>query len=199
MAPSCAEGGVLGVLPGIIGCIQATEILKLALGKGDSLIGRLLLFNALEMRFRELKLRRDPECPLCGAHPTLTELVDYEMFCGIAPEPAAPGSHPDEITVQEMKRALDNPGLGVKVIDVRESDEYEIAHVTGVSLFPLSTLGQRFAELDPDQRYYIHCKSGARSMKALQFLRERGFKHLKSVRGGILAWSDEIDPSVAKY
>ena len=199
MAPSCAEGGVLGVLPGIIGCIQATEILKLALGKGDSLIGRLLLFNALEMRFRELKLRRDPECPLCGAHPTLTELVDYEMFCGVAPEPAAPGSHPDEITVQEMKRALDNPGLGVKVIDVRESDEYEIAHVTGVSLFPLSTLGQRFAELDPDQRYYIHCKSGARSMKALQFLRERGFKHLKSVRGGILAWSDEIDPSVAKY
>jgi len=199
MAPSCAEGGVLGVLPGIIGCIQATEILKLALGKGDSLVGRLLLFNALEMRFRELKLRRDPECPLCGAHPTLTELVDYEMFCGIAPEPAAPGSHPDEITVQEMKRALDNPGLGVKVIDVRESDEYEIAHVTGVSLFPLSTLGQRFAELDPDQRYYIHCKSGARSMKALQFLRERGFKHLKSVRGGILAWSDEIDPSVAKY
>jgi adenylyltransferase/sulfurtransferase len=199
MAPSCAEGGVLGVLPGIIGCIQATEILKLALGKGDSLIGRLLLFNALEMRFRELKLRRDPECPLCGAHPTLTELVDYEMFCGIAPEPAAPGSHPDEITVQEMKRALDNPGLGVKVNDVRESDEYEIAHVTGVSLFPLSTLGQRFAELDPDQRYYIHCKSGARSMKALQFLRERGFKHLKSVRGGILAWSDEIDPSVAKY
>jgi adenylyltransferase/sulfurtransferase len=199
MAPSCAEGGVLGVLPGIIGCIQATEILKLALGKGDSLIGRLLLFNALEMRFRELKLRRDPECPLCGAHPTLTELVDYEMFCGIAPEPAAPGSHPDEITVQEMKRALDNPGLGVKVIDVREPDEYEIAHVNGVSLFPLSTLGQRFAELDPDQRYYIHCKSGARSMKALQFLRERGFKHLKSVRGGILAWSDEIDPSVAKY
>ena len=199
MAPSCAEGGVLGVLPGIIGCIQATEILKLALDKGDSLIGRLLLFNALEMRFRELKLRRDPECPLCGAHPTLTELVDYEMFCGIAPEPAAPGSHPDEITVQEMKRALDNPGLGVKVIDVREPDECEIAHVTGVSVFPLSTLGQRFAELDPDQRYYIHCKSGARSMKALQFLRERGFKHLKSVRGGILAWSDEIDPSVAKY
>jgi adenylyltransferase/sulfurtransferase len=199
MAPSCAEGGVLGVLPGIIGCIQATEILKLALGKGDSLIGRLLLFNALEMRFRELKLRRDPECPLCGEHPTLTQLVDYELFCGVAPEPAAPGSHPDEITVQEMKQALDNPGLGVKVIDVREPDECEIAHVTGVSVFPLSTLGQRFAELDPDQRYYIHCKSGARSMKALQFLRERGFKHLKSVRGGILAWSDEIDPSVAKY
>ena len=199
MAPSCAEGGVLGVLPGIIGCIQATEILKLALGKGDSLIGRLLLFNALEMRFRELKLRRDPECPLCGEHPTLTQLVDYELFCGVAPEPAAPGSHPDEITVQEMKQALDNPGLGVKVIDVREPDEYEIARVGGVSLLPLSTLGQRFAELDPDQRYYIHCKSGARSMKALQFLRERGFKHLKSVRGGILAWSDEIDPSVAKY
>jgi adenylyltransferase/sulfurtransferase len=199
MVPSCAEGGVLGVLPGIIGCIQATEILKLALGKGCSLVGRLMLFNALEMRFRELKLRRDPGCPLCGEHPTITKLIDYEMFCGITPEPATPVMNPDEVTVQEMKCALDDPKLGIRVIDVREPDEYEIAHVEGVPLFPLSSLGQRFTELDPNQQYYIHCKSGIRSMKALQFLREQGFKYLKNVKGGILAWSDEIDHSVAKY
>jgi len=199
MVPSCAEGGVLGVLPGIIGCIQAAEILKLALGKGSSLIGRLLLLNALDMKFRELKLRRDPQCPLCGENPTIKELIDYEMFCGIAPEPATPVAHPDEVTVQDMKRALDDPKLGIKVIDVREPDEYEIAHVNGVPLFPLSTLLQRFTELDPNQQYYIHCKSGMRSMRALQFLREQGFKHLKNVRGGILAWSDEIDHTVPKY
>jgi adenylyltransferase/sulfurtransferase len=199
MVPSCAEGGVLGVLPGIIGCIQATEILKLALGKGNPLIGRLLLFNALDMKFRELKLRRDPECPLCGEHPTITRLVDYETFCGITPEPAAPAANPDEVSVQDMKRALEDPQLGVKVIDVREPDEHEIAHVDGATLFPLSTLSQRFTELDPNQRYYIHCRSGVRSMKALHFLREHGFKHLKNVRGGILAWSEEIDSSVARY
>ena len=199
MVPSCAEGGVLGVLPGIIGCIQATEILKLALGKGNPLIGRLLLFNALDMKFRELKLRRDPECPLCGEHPTITRLVDYETFCGITPEPAAPAANPDEVSVQDMKRALEDPQRGVKVIDVREPDEHEIAHVDGATLFPLSTLSQRFTELDPNQRYYIHCKSGVRSMKALHFLREHGFKHLKNVRGGILAWSEEIDSGVARY
>src|SRR3954464_2396309 len=125
MVPSCAEGGVLGVLPGIVGCIQATEILKLALGKGSSLIGRLLLFNALDMKFRELKLRRDPQCPLCGDNPTITKLIDYEMFCGIVPEPVNPSANPDEVTVQEMKRALDDPKLGIKVIDVREQDEHE--------------------------------------------------------------------------
>jgi len=199
MVPSCAEGGVLGVLPGIVGTIQATEILKLALGKGSSLIGRLLLFNALEMKFRELRLRRDPKCPLCGEHPTITKLMDYEMFCGITPQPAAPASNPDEVTVQEMKKALDDPSLGIQVIDVREADEYEIAQVKGVPLFPLSALPQQFTRLDPNQRIYIHCKSGVRSMRALQFLREQGFKHLKSVKGGISAWSDEIDPKVPKY
>src|SRR6266516_2406188 len=147
MVPSCAEGGVLGVLPGIIGCIQATEILKLALGKGSSLIGRLLLFNALEMKFRELKLRRDPQCPLCGEDPSITSLIDYEQFCGINPEPAMPTAHPDEVTVQEMKRALEDPKSGIRVIDVREPDEYQIAHVVGVPLFPLSTLQERFTEL----------------------------------------------------
>jgi len=199
MVPSCAEGGVLGVLPGIIGCIQATEILKLALGKGSSLIGRLLLFDALKMKFSELRLRRDPQCPLCGENPTITKLIDYQQFCGIVPEPAAAMSNPDEVTVQEMKRVLDDPKLGIHVIDVREPDEYQIAHIDGVPLFPLSTLPQRFTELDPNQQTYIHCKSGIRSMKALHFLREQGFKYLKSVKGGINAWSDEIDHNVPKY
>jgi len=199
MVPSCAEGGVLGVLPGIIGCIQATEILKLALGKGSSLVGRLLLFNALDMKFRELKLRRDTQCPLCGENPTITELIDYEMFCGITPEPETSAQNPDEVTVHDMKQALADPKLGIKVIDVREPDEYEIAHIDGVPLFPLSTLSQRFTELDPNQHYYIHCKIGVRSMKALKFLREQGFKYLKNVKGGISAWADEIDPNVPKY
>ncbi len=199
MVPSCAEGGVLGVLPGIVGTIQATEILKLALGKGCSLIGRLLLFNALDMKFRELKLRRDPQCPLCGENPTIKELIDYEMFCGITPEPAAPAANPDEVSVQDMKRAMENPNMGIKIIDVREPDEYQIAHINGIPLFPLSTLHQRFTELDPNLQYYIHCKSGVRSLRALQFLREQGFKYLKSVKGGISAWADEIDHSVPKY
>jgi adenylyltransferase/sulfurtransferase len=199
MVPSCAEGGVLGVLPGIIGCIQATEILKLALGKGTSLIGRLMLFNALDMKFRELKLRKDPKCPLCGPNPSVTELIDYEMFCGIQPEPVNPGSNPDEVSLQEMKKALDTPSLGIKVIDVREADEQQIARIAGVPLVPLSTLPQRFTDLDPNVQYYIHCKSGVRSMKALRFLREQGFKYVKSVKGGINGWADEIDPSVPKY
>jgi len=199
MVPSCAEGGVLGVLPGIIGCLQTTEILKLILGKGHSLVGRLLLFNALDLKFRELKLRRDPECPVCGEHPSIKELIDYEQFCGIPPEPANPAVNPDEVTVQDMKKALDNPGLGIKVIDVRESDEYEIARVNGVPLLPLSQLAQRFTELDPNQHYYLHCKGGVRSLKALGFLRQQGFKYLKSVKGGITAWSDEIDSSVPRY
>jgi sulfur-carrier protein adenylyltransferase/sulfurtransferase len=199
MVPSCAEGGVLGVLPGIVGCIQATEILKLALGKGTSLIGRLVLFNALDMKFKELKLRRDPQCPLCGDHPSIKELIDYEQFCGISSEPVNPASNPDEVTVQDMKKALDDPKLGIKVIDVREPDEHEITHIKGVPLVPLSTLPQTFTDLDPNTQYYIHCKSGVRSMKALLFLREQGFKYTKSVKGGIGAWSDEIDHNVAKY
>jgi adenylyltransferase/sulfurtransferase len=199
MVPSCAEGGVLGVLPGIIGCIQATEILKLALGKGTSLINRLMLFNALDMKFREVKLRRDPSCPLCGDRATIKGLIDYEQFCGITPEPVNPSSHPDEVTVQEMKRALTDSALNIKVIDVREPDEYQIARVDGTRLVPLSTLPQKFTDLDPNQQYYIHCKAGVRSMKALLFLREQGFKYLKSVKGGISAWSDEIDGNVPKY
>ena len=199
MVPSCAEGGVLGVLPGIIGCIQATEILKLALGKGSTLVGRLLLFNALDMKFRELKLRRDPQCPVCGENPTVRELIDYEQFCGVLPEPVVSGRHADEVTVQEMQRALAEPGGGIRVIDVREPDEFQIARVAGVTLFPLSTLPQRFTELDPNSQIFIHCKSGKRSMKALEYLRQQGFKYVKSVKGGIEAWADEIDHSVPKY
>jgi adenylyltransferase/sulfurtransferase len=199
MVPSCAEGGVLGVLPGIVGCIQATEILKIALGKGSSLIGRLLLFNALDMKFREVKLRRDPQCPLCGENPTITKLIDYEQFCGIPAEPASAAAHADEVTVQEMKRALDEPKLGIRVLDVREPDEYQIAHVNGVPQIPLGSLPQRFTELDPNQTIYIHCKSGIRSMKAVKFLQDQGFKYVKSVKGGISAWADEIDHSVPKY
>jgi len=198
VVPSCAEGGVLGVLPGIIGLIQATEILKLILGAGVSLLNRLLLFNALEMKFRELKLRRDPHCPLCGEHPTISGLIDYENFCGLNFNSDKP-MHPDEVTVQQMKQALEDPKLGIKVIDVREPDEYQIAHVEGVPLLPLSQLAQRFKELDPRQPYYIHCKSGGRSLQAVEFLRQQGFQSLKSVQGGIKAWSDQIDPRVPKY
>jgi adenylyltransferase/sulfurtransferase len=198
MVPSCAEGGVLGVLPGIIGCIQATEILKLAIGKGNLLVGRLLLFNALDMKFRELKLRRDPACPVCGDHPTIKELIDYEVFCGIEPTPVDNGN-PDEVTVQEMKRALDDPKLGIKVIDIREPFESEIAKIEGVPLLPMSELQNRFTELDPNTQYYLHCKVGSRSLSALSFLREQGFKYVKSVKGGINAWSDEIDRNVPRY
>jgi molybdopterin/thiamine biosynthesis adenylyltransferase/rhodanese-related sulfurtransferase len=198
MVPSCAEGGVLGVLPGIIGCIQATEILKLAIGRGSSLVGRLLLFNALDLKFRELKLRRDPQCPVCGEHPTIKELIDYEQFCGIVPEQES-AANPDEVTVQDMKKALDDPKLGIKIVDVREPDEYEIAKVAGVPLLPLSELPNRFTELDPNQQYYLHCKAGVRSLKALNFLRQQGFKYVKSVRGGISAWSEEIDSNVPRY
>jgi adenylyltransferase/sulfurtransferase len=197
--PSCAEGGVLGVLPGIIGCIQATETIKLALGQGSSLIGRLLLFNALDMKFREVKLRRDPQCPLCGQQPTITQLVDYDQLCGVPAQSASQALSPDEVTVQEMKRALEHPGLNICVIDVREPDEFQIAHIPGVSLIPLSVLPQRFTELNPNQTIYLHCKSGGRSMKAVSFLKEHGFNYVKSVRGGINAWSDEIDRNVPKY
>jgi adenylyltransferase/sulfurtransferase len=199
--PSCAEGGVLGVLPGVIGLIQATEVLKLAVGMGTSLLNRLLLYDALEMKFRELKLRRDPACPICGANPTITELIDYEGFCAVNQPLQEEPIHlnPDEVTVLQLKEALANPALGIRVIDVREPGEYQIAHIDGVPLLPLSQLARRFTELDPNQTYYIHCKVGVRSLNAVEFLRQQGFKSLKSVHGGIAAWSAEIDPSVPLY
>lgn len=194
VVPSCAEGGVLGVLPGVIGCIQATEILKLILGQGATLMGRLLLFNALDLKFREIQLRRDPACPVCGEHPTITKLMNYDPVCS-----TPPASHPDEVTVQEMKQALENPQLGITVIDVREPDERQLASVQGTVLLPLSQLPQRASELDPNHAYYLHCKGGVRSMKALQWLRGQGFGQLKSVKGGITAWSEQVDPKVPKY
>jgi adenylyltransferase/sulfurtransferase len=197
--PSCAEGGVLGVLPGVIGLIQATEALKLVVGIGKSLMNRLLLYDALEMRFRELKLRRDPQCPVCGEHPTITKLIDYEAFCGSSAQAQDELAHPDEVTVQDLKKALDTPSLGIRVFDVREPGEYQIAHIHGVPLLPLSQLARRFSELDREQAYYIHCKIGVRSLQAVEFLRQHGFKNLKSVRGGITAWSQEIDPGVPMY
>ena len=199
MVPSCAEGGVLGVLPGIIGCIQATEIIKLALGKGEPLINRLMLYSALDMSFRELKLRRDPKCPICGENPTITELIDYQEFCGIGDEPNEPQVHPDEVSVQDMKKAMDDSSSDIAFLDVREYDEVEIARIEGVPLIPLGELPQRFMELDPNQTIYIHCKVGGRSLKAVEFLKQQGFKYCKSVAGGINAWSDDIDCSVPRY
>jgi sulfur-carrier protein adenylyltransferase/sulfurtransferase len=197
--PSCAEGGVLGVLPGVIGCLQATEVLKLITGAGASLLGRLMLYDALEMCFREVKVRRDPQCPICGEHPTIKELVNYQQLCGIQTMPAETSMHPDEVTVQDMKRALETPALGIQIVDVREPDEFEIARVAGTTLLPLSELERRFGELKPEQTIYCHCKGGVRSLKAVQFLKQKGFKSVKSVKGGILAWSNEIDPNVPKY
>ena len=199
MVPSCAEGGVLGVLPGIIGCIQATEIIKLALGKGEPLINRLMLYSALDMSFRELKLRRDPKCPICGENPTITELIDYQEFCGIGDESDEPQAHPDEVSVQDMKKAMDDSSSDIAFLDVREYDEVEIAKIEGVPLIPLGELPQRFMELDPNQTIYIHCKVGGRSLKAVEFLKQQGFKYCKSVAGGINAWSDDIDSSVPRY
>jgi adenylyltransferase/sulfurtransferase len=190
---------VLGVLPGVIGCIQATEVLKLITGAGTPLLGRLLLYDALEMRFREIKVRRDPECPLCGEHSTIKALVDYEQLCDINPACAETTMHPDEVTVQDMKRALETPALGIHVVDVREPAEFEIARIAGTTLLPLSELEQRHGELNPGQTIYLHCKIGGRSLKAVQFLKQKGFKSVKSVRGGLRAWSAEIDPGVPAY
>lgn len=197
--PSCAEGGVLGVLPGVIGCIQATEALKLILGGGESLINRLLLYDAWSMRFRELKLRRDPACPICGESPTIRELIDYEDFCGIAKESQSMSLHPDEVTVEQLRDALQDPESGIEVIDVRDQDERDIAAIDGTRLIPLKDLPERSGELDPTQAYYLHCKKGGRSMKALELLRAQGFSNLKSVAGGIDAWRERIDPTMPGY
>jgi molybdopterin/thiamine biosynthesis adenylyltransferase/rhodanese-related sulfurtransferase len=198
LVPSCAEGGVLGVLPGIVGAIQAAETLKLILGKGESLAGRLLLFDALAMRFRELKLRKNPECPVCGAHPTVTKLIDYVQFCGIRGEEApAPETTVPEITPRELKTRLDR-GDDIYVLDVREPHEYQICNIGG-HLIPLGDLPKRVNELDSSREIVAHCRSGKRSAEAVEFLRKSGFRKLLNLKGGILAWSDEVDPSVPKY
>jgi sulfur-carrier protein adenylyltransferase/sulfurtransferase len=198
LVPSCAEGGVLGILPGAIGTIQATETVKLILGIGEPLIGRLLLYDALGMRFREMKLRKDPNCPVCGENPTVTELIDYQEFCGIpqAQEQAAADEVP-EITVRELKEKMDN-GEGVSVLDVREPYEYEVANI-GARLIPLGELPERLVELDQDETFAVHCRTGARSANAVKLLQGAGFQNVYNVKGGIIAWSEEIDPSVPMY
>jgi adenylyltransferase/sulfurtransferase len=199
--PSCAEGGVLGILPGLIGCIQATEAVKLILGKGSPLIGRLLLYDALQMSFQEFKVRRNPKCPVCGDKPTITQLIDYEQFCGIRGEEShANGSAANQvdITVDELKARLDRKEK-VFILDVRNPEEYQICKIPGSQLLPLPDLPNRFRELDPNQEMIVHCKSGMRSEKAVNFLREQGFGKLKNLKGGILAWVDKVDPSMPKY
>jgi sulfur-carrier protein adenylyltransferase/sulfurtransferase len=198
LVPSCAEGGVLGVLPGIVGSIQAAETLKLIIGKGESLIGRLLLFDALAMRFRELKLRKNPDCPMCGTHPTITKLIDYAEFCGVRGEEApAPQTSVPEITPRELKTRLDR-GDDLYILDVREPHEYQICNLGG-HLIPLGDLSKRASELDSSREIVAHCRSGKRSAEAVEFLQRAGFRKVLNLKGGILAWSDEVDPSVPKY
>jgi molybdopterin/thiamine biosynthesis adenylyltransferase/rhodanese-related sulfurtransferase len=198
LVPSCAEGGVLGVLPGIVGAIQAMETIKLILGSGEPLVGRLLLFEALGMRFRELKLHKNPACPVCGEHRTITKLIDYEEFCGIRGEeaPAVTNGIP-EMTAKELKLRLDQ-GEEIFILDVREPHEYQICNLKG-KLIPLGELPRRVHELDSSREMVVHCRSGKRSADAVQFLQQAGFKKLWNLKGGVLAWSDEVDPSMPKY
>ncbi len=198
LVPSCAEGGVLGILPGTIGLIQATEAVKLILGIGEPLVGRLMLYDALGMRFRELKLRRNPECPVCGDHPTITKLIDYQEFCGIPQAPAAPAVSEGDIDPVEVKAKIDRKDPFV-LIDVREPHEWNIGHIPYAKLIPLGDLPKRVNELNPADEIVAHCKSGVRSAKAIDFLKQAGFKKLRNMKGGILAWSDKVDPSVPKY
>jgi sulfur-carrier protein adenylyltransferase/sulfurtransferase len=200
LVPSCAEGGVLGILPGIIGLVQATEAVKLILGIGEPLVGRLLLYDALAMRFRELKLRRNPECPACGDHPTVTKLIDYQQFCGMPhrEEPAVSVAQEGEIDPVEVKAKIDR-GDDFLLIDVREPHEYQICNIPGAKLIPLGDLAKRLNELDSAKEIVAHCKSGVRSGKAVDFLRQAGFKKVRNMKGGILAWSDKVDPRVPKY
>jgi adenylyltransferase/sulfurtransferase len=200
LVPSCAEGGVLGVLPGIIGVIQATESIKLILGIGEPLIGRFLIYDALKMRFRELKLRKDLDCPVCGTHPTVTKLIDYQQFCGIRPEPQmeARAMNDWEITPVELKRRLD-AGEDLFILDVREPNEYQINRIAGSTLIPLGELPRRHQELPRDREIIAQCKVGGRSAKAMEYLKTVGFTNVKNLRGGILEWIDKVDPSQPKY
>jgi molybdopterin/thiamine biosynthesis adenylyltransferase/rhodanese-related sulfurtransferase len=201
LVPSCAEGGVMGVLPGLIGVIQATEAVKLVLGQGRSLIGRLLLYDALEMKFRELKLRKNPQCPLCGENPTIKALIDYDQFCGITPQltvAATDSDRSDEITPEELKARLDR-GEKVKIIDVREPHEYEICRLPNTTLIPLGQVVSRLNELNPDEEIVVHCKMGARSAKAVDQMRKSGFRKVKNLKGGIDLWAQNVDPNMPRY
>jgi len=200
LVPSCAEGGVLGILPGLVGVIQATEVIKLILGKGESLVGRLLLVDALNMRFRELKLRKNPECPVCGVNPTVTKLIDYQHFCGIVPDTPEDKSMKNgipQLSVKELKRRMD-ADEDVYLIDVREPFEYQIAQIGG-KLIPQNDVPNRLAEIDRDREVIVHCKSGGRSQRIAELLKQAGYPRVVNLAGGILAWSDQIDPKVPKY
>jgi adenylyltransferase/sulfurtransferase len=197
LVPSCAEGGVLGILPGLVGLIQATEAIKLILGSGQPLIGRLLLVDALGMKFRELKLRKNPDCVVCGTHPTVTKLIDYEEFCGLRGQEKPVSNSVPEISVEELKQRLDAKE-DLVIVDVREPHEYQICNLNGV-LIPLNDLPRRVHELDPSKEMVVHCRSGARSARAVGFLQQAGFAKAKNLAGGILAWADRIDPKVPKY
>jgi sulfur-carrier protein adenylyltransferase/sulfurtransferase len=197
LVPSCAEGGVLGILPGLVGVMQATEVIKLILGAGEPLIGRLLLIDALGMKFRELKLRKNPDCPACGTHPAVTELIDYNEFCGIRGEEKPVETGIPEMQVEELKRRLD-AGENLFVLDVREPHEYQICNIGGY-LIPLGDLPKRVNELDSSREIVAHCRSGVRSAKAVGFLQQAGFKKVHNLAGGILAWADRVDPKMPKY
>jgi len=197
VVPSCAEGGVLGILPGLVGVIQATETIKLILGLGESLAGRLLMIDAQTMRFRELKLRKNPECPVCGEHPTITKLIDYNQFCGVNQDQPGVAATMADMTVEELKRRLD-AGDNILVLDVREPNEYQIANIGG-HLIPLNDLPKRVGELDGNREIVVHCKMGGRSAKAVDFLRQSGFSNVHNLAGGINAWAERVDPKVAKY
>ncbi len=198
LVPSCAEGGVLGVLPGVIGVIQAIETVKLILGKGDSLIGRLLLFDALKMRFRELKLRKNPDCPVCGENRTIHELIDYNEFCGVTHQPEVNVGAEYEITPLELKAKIDR-GDDFVLVDVREPEEYAIARIPGSKLIPLRTVPERLHELSSADEIVVHCRSGVRSGQAVEFMKQAGYRKVKNLVGGILRWSDDVDPTVPKY
>jgi len=201
LVPSCAEGGVLGILPGMIGIVQATETVKLILGTGEPLVGRLLLYDALAMRFRELKLRKNPDCPVCGTHPTVTKLIDYQQFCGIPHQetkPVAETTNEWEIDAVGLKQKMDR-GDNFVLIDVREPHEYQICRIPGSKLIPLGEIPKRVNELNSADDIVVHCKMGGRSAKAVEFLKQAGFRKVKNMKGGILAWSDKVDPSVPKY
>jgi adenylyltransferase/sulfurtransferase len=200
LVPSCAEGGVLGVLPGIVGAIQANETIKMILGAPDTLVNRLLLFDAWQMQFREFKLSKDPKCPVCGDNPQITQLIDYEEFCGLRQQRSeAKADNLEEITAAELKKRLDH-GEGLQVIDVREPSEYQIARIPGARLIPLGQVVTRMNEIDPSKQTVVHCKAGVRSAKAIAGLKNAGFPgKLINLRGGITAWSNDVDPGVAKY
>ncbi len=198
LVPSCAEGGVLGVLPGVIGVIQAIETVKLILGKGDSMIGRLLLFDALKMKFRELKLRKNPDCPICGVNPTIHKLIDYQEFCGVTHQPEVEVGADFEITPRELKEKMDR-GDQFVLVDVREPEEYAIARIPGSKLIPRATLPERLHELSTADDIVVHCKSGMRSGMAVEFMKQAGYRKVKNLVGGITRWSDDVDPSVPKY